>query len=194
MTTARVNTATKADENRVVDVITLAFSTEPTARYTCPTAPVYVAYWPEIVKAFSSQAFDRGTAFYVDDFLGAALWLRPDVHPDEEKLVALLQRTIPEENQEDAFAVLEQMGNSHPGEAHWYLPLIGVDPVYQRKGYGSVLMQHALALIDGDHKPAYLDCSDPASIPFYEQHGFEVLREIQIGTSPSIYPMLRQPR
>jgi GNAT superfamily N-acetyltransferase len=76
----------------------------------------------------------------------------------------------------------------------WYLPLIGVDPVHQRKGHGSALLQHALCRCDRDHAPAYLESTSPANIPLYERHGFEVLATIQVGSSPPIVPMLRAAR
>ena len=95
------------------------------------------------------------------------------------------------ERQAEVFAVFEQMGRYHPQEPHWYLPLIGVDPAQQRKGYGSALLQHALRECDRDHAPAYLESSNPANIPLYERHGFRVLATIQVGTSPPIFPMLR---
>ncbi len=92
------------------------------------------------------------------------------------------------------------MGRYHPTDPHWYLPLIGVDPSQQGKGYGSALMQHALVPCDRDNKIAYLESSNPSSnheprnIPLYERHGFEILGTIQVGTSPPIFPMLRKPR
>ena len=86
------------------------------------------------------------------------------------------------------------MGSYHPREPHWYLPLIGVEPVHQRKGQGSTLLQHALRQCDLDHAPAYLESTNPANIPLYERHGFEVLATIQVGSSPPIRPMLRAAR
>jgi GNAT superfamily N-acetyltransferase len=94
----------------------------------------------------------------------------------------------------NVFAVFEYMGRYHPSELHWHLPLIGVDPLKQGKGFGSALMQHALVQCDRDNKLAYLEASSPRSIPFYERHGFELLGTIQMETSPSIFPMLRRPR
>ncbi|HEY7570547.1 MAG TPA: GNAT family N-acetyltransferase [Nitrososphaeraceae archaeon] len=85
------------------------------------------------------------------------------------------------------------MGNYHPSEPHWYLPLLGVDPLHHDKGFGSVLMQYALATCDRDNRIAYLESSNQRNIPFYERHGFEMLGTIQVNTSPSIYPMIRKP-
>lgn len=109
-------------------------------------------------------------------------------------MTALLQRTVPERNQEEVFAVVEKMGNSHPAEPHWYLPLIGVDPTQQGNGYGSALMKHALLPCDRDQKPAYLESTNPRNIPLYKRHEFELLDTIQVGSSPPIFPMLRKPR
>jgi hypothetical protein len=56
------------------------------------------------------------------------LWLPPDVHPDEETSIKVLDSQVPAANRGDAFAVFEQMAQYHPAEPHWYLPVIGVDP------------------------------------------------------------------
>jgi ribosomal protein S18 acetylase RimI-like enzyme len=130
----------------------------------------------------------------VDDYAGAALWLPPEVHPDEDMLITLLQRTGSAQVQKDGLAVIEQMGRHHPREPHWYLPLIGVDPSHQGKGYGSALLQHALISCDRNHTLAYLESSNPKNISLYEQHGFTLLGTIQVGTSPPLFPMLRKPQ
>ena len=91
-------------------------------------------------------------------------------------------------------AAFEQMGRYHPSEPHWYLPLFGVDPFHQGKGYGAALMQHALIPCDRDHTLAYLESTNPKNIPLYERHGFELLDTVQVGASPHIFPMLRTPR
>jgi ribosomal protein S18 acetylase RimI-like enzyme len=172
----------------------LAFSADPAARWTWPDPQQYLTHFPAFVKAFGGKAFTHGSAHYADGYAGAALWLPPDVHPDEETLVALLQSTVPGHIRNDFFAVFEQMGNYHPSEPHWYLPLIGVDPAQQNKGYGGALLRHALIECDRDKKLAYLESTNPKNISLYERHGFEALGTIQVGTSPPIIPMLRKPR
>ncbi|MCH8063750.1 MAG: GNAT family N-acetyltransferase [Chloroflexi bacterium] len=194
MTTPSINTVTPSEVERAIDVIVLAFGADPLFRYVYPEAGQYLKYSPDVVRAFCGGAFEHGTAFYVQDFLGAALWLPPDVHPDEDAMGELLQRTIPEQNQEDFFALFEQMGSYHPDEPHWYLPLIGVDPAQQNKGYGSELLKHSLVECDLGNKLAYLESTNPRNIPLYERHGFEVLGTLQVGTSPPVSPMLRKPR
>ena len=55
-------------------------------------------------------------------------------------------------------------------------------------------MRHALARCDRDGKAAFLESSNPKNVSFYERHGFEVLGRIQVGTSPTLFPMLRKAR
>src|SRR5262249_37727409 len=193
MTTLTIKTATASDETPAIDVVILAFSADPAARWTWPDPQQYLRHFPSFVRAFGGKAFAHGSAYYVDGYAGAALWLPPDIHPDEDALITLLQRTVSGQVQKDIFAVFEQMGRYHPREPHWYLPLIGVDPPQQGKGYGSALLQHALLQCDRDNKLAYLESTSPQSIPLYERHGFEVLGTIQVGASPPIFPMLRRP-
>lgn len=193
MMTLPIETATASDVERVIAGMVLAFSTDPTVRWMYPDADRYLTNFPKFVKAFGGKAFEQNTAYYIDGYSSAALWLRPGVEPDEDALIALLQHSVPEQEQENVFAVFEQMGNYHPSEPHWYLPLIGVEPTQQRQGYGSALMKQGLISCDRDNKLAYLESSNPENIPFYERHGFELLGTIQVGTSPPIFPMLRYP-
>jgi transposase len=71
--------------------------------------------------------------------------------------------------------------------------MIGVDPAHQGEGHGDALMAYALAQCDRDHAPAYLESSNPRNISFYQWHGFEPLGAIQVGSSPTLIPMLRRP-
>ncbi|HET9531954.1 MAG TPA: GNAT family N-acetyltransferase [Blastocatellia bacterium] len=194
MTTISINTASTSEQENAIGVVVLAFSADPVARWYYPDPHDYLTYFPRIVRAFGGKAFQHGTGYYADGFSGAALWIPPDVPLPEEELAALLARSVPESRQAEAFSIFEQMGSYHPAEPHWYLPLIGVDPARQGKGYGSALMKHALAPCDREKRLAYLESSNPRNIPLYERFGFEVMGTIQAGTSPPIYPMLRRPR
>jgi GNAT superfamily N-acetyltransferase len=194
MATPIIKTATASDEARVIDVIVRAFAADPAARWGWPDEQQYYAHFPSFVRAFGGKAFTHGSAYYVDGYAAAALWLPPNVYPDEDKLISLVQHSVSEKIQKDFFPVFERMGRYHPSEPHWYLPLMGVDPTQQNKGFGSALLQRTLIQCDRENKLAYLESSNPRNIPLYKRHGFELLGSIQIGTSPSIAPMLRRPK
>ena len=194
MITTSIKTVTPSRADQAVGTIVLAFSADPAARWFYPDPHDYLTHLPRFVHAFAGKAFECNSAYQIDGYSGAALWLPPEVHPDENALMALLQRTIVEENQQNVFAFLEQMDRYHPSEPHWYLPMIGVDPAKQGNGYGSALLKHALERCDGEGKLAYLESSSPKSIPLYQRHGFELVGTIQVEQSPPIFPMLRKPR
>lgn len=193
MTVPKVETATAADQAAVVAALTLAFSSDPAARWSWPDPKVFLETFPRFALAFGGAAFAKGTAHRVG-FAGAALWLPPGIEPDEAALGELLERTVSASDQGDAIRVMEQMAGYHPKEPHWYLPLIGVDPASQGKGLGGALLRHATDICDRDGAPAYLESSNLQNLPLYERHGFEVLGTIQVGGSPTIVPMLRPPR
>ncbi len=186
--------ATASDEDGVIGVLTLAFSSDPMARWSQPDPHQYLTHFPSIAKAFGGNAFAQETAYFADGYAGAALWLPPGFAPDEETIIGLVERTAPDAIKGDIYGVFEEMGKYHPTEPHWYLPLIGVDPSQQGHGVGSALMKHALVTCDRDGTSAYLESSNPRNISLYKRHGFEVKGEIQVGSSPTMRPMLRQPR
>lgn len=56
------------------------------------------------------------------------------------------------------------------------------------------MLEHTLKVCDADKKLAYLESTNPANITLYQRHGFELVGEIQAGSSPVLYPMRREPR
>jgi GNAT superfamily N-acetyltransferase len=194
MTLPMIKSATTADEAAIIAVITLAFSTDPVTRWVRPDPQQYLTHFPTAVRAFGGKAFAHGSAYYVEGYAGAALWLPPEVQTAEEEQSSVIQSTVGKREQGDLLAVVEQMRSYHPKEPHWYLPLMGIDPIHQGHGYGSALMAHALRPCDQTQTLAYLEATSPRNMSLYQRHGFEVLGTIQVGKSPPLFPMLRKPR
>ena len=101
--------ATASDEASIIDVLVRANWEDPAARWVWPDSQQFLMHFPSFVRALGGKAFAHGSAYYVDGYTGAALWLPPDVHLDENALIALLERTVSEQIQKDFFPVLEQM-------------------------------------------------------------------------------------
>ena len=175
MTRPDVKTATKLEENAVIDALKLAFVADPATRWVWPDSQKYLSHFSKFAKAFGGKAFEHKTAHYIGNYSGAALWLPPNVDPDVDTILGLIQETTSEESQNIVPEVFEKMSGYHPNEPHWYLPLLGVDPHHHGKGLGSRLMKHALTVCDKDNSLAYLESSNPRNIPFYKRHGFELL-------------------
>lgn len=189
-----VRTVTKDEREKALDIFTLAFVDDPVLRWIMADGSLYLKNLGAAQFALGGRALEHGTAHCLDDFSAAAFWLPPGVGVDEEAMGALIERVATEKVSGDLMGVVEQMGQFHPHEPHWYLAVLGVDGHRQGKGLGAMLMKHALARIDGEGVPAYLESSNPRNIPFYERHGFEVMGRIQSGKSPVVTPMLRRAR
>jgi ribosomal protein S18 acetylase RimI-like enzyme len=127
--------------------------------------------------------------------LGGAIWVPPGAWlPSAWQQIRSLPgyaRTL-----RSRFAVASQTYNeilrTHPHRPHWYLSGIGTDPQAQGTGVGSELMRSRLARCDGEGLPAYLESSNERNVPFYQQHGFTVTREVTIsGGGPRLWLMWR---
>jgi hypothetical protein len=103
MTKPTIKSVTPSGAEHAVGTVVLAFSADPVARWFYPDPHQYLVYLPTFVQAFAGKAFEHNSADHVDGYAGAALWLPPGVRPDEDTLISLLQRSIPEENQEEIF-------------------------------------------------------------------------------------------
>jgi len=194
MSIPAVQSAGAHDRPRVISVITLAFSSDPLVRWLFPDPIRYLDIFPQIADAFGGNGLAHGATFITGGGAGVALWLPPGVEPDNERMGALTAGNIEGDVSTEMVEVFGQMGAYHPDEPHWYLPLIGVDPASQGKGYGSVLMHHATERFDAEGVPAYLESTNPRNISLYLRYGFEILGTIQAGSSPAVVPMIRHPR
>lgn len=192
---ASVRQVSSDDERaQALAVVAYGFVRDPIARWVWPAVDAYARHMPPFVEAFSGRALERGTVDLTSCGSAAAFWLPPGVSPDEDAIMAVLERSIPESRSAEMEEFFGQMESFHPEEPCWYLPQIAADPAYQGLGLGSGLLAHRLRLIDAEGADAYLESSNPRNIALYQRHGFEVIGEIQAGSSPSMFPMLRKGR
>ena len=88
---------------------------------------------------------------------------------------------------------LDETDKDHPTAAHYYLEYIGVEPAYQGKGFGSILMEHLVEKADLAGVGCYLENAYPRNVPFYQRFGFQVMQEREIIGLPA-WLMWREPR
>ena len=134
METPIIKTAAASDEAAAIAVVTLAFGTDPAARWTWPDPSQFLRTFADVVKLFGGKAFTHESAYCVDGHAGAALWLPPGIQPDEEALIGLLQRTGSAQFRKDGAAVFEQMEQYHPREPHWYCRSSGSTHLNRARG------------------------------------------------------------
>jgi ribosomal protein S18 acetylase RimI-like enzyme len=194
MADSLIRTATVADAERCMAVLALAFCSDPPCRWAWPDPQQYLEAFPRFARAFGGRAIAHGTANYSKGFSGVALWLPPGVAPDEASLMSVIQDTVAAARRDAMCTMFEHMEAFHPREAHWHLPLIGVEPVHQGQGIGATLLGHVLHACDSQKVLAYLEATSPQNVSLYKRHGFEALGSIQVADAPPVIPMVRTPR
>ena len=186
--------ATIADDAQVdhaIATLVLAFATDPVARWMYDDPHQYLLHIPRLFRAIGKSSFEGDAAQRTVDGLGVALWLPPGIHDDDGTLEAVIAESIGGEKQTEVAAIFEQTEHYRPREPHWYLSLIGVEALHRNKGCGAALLQHRLRQCDREHQPAYLWSSNPLNTTLYQRHGFQIVGTILVGSSPSIFPMVR---
>lgn len=77
----------------------------------------------------------------------------------------------------------EKIRSMLPGDGTWQLPLMGVHPKYQNRGFGRMLLAAVESLcIDNPRADGLvLDTGNSRYLPFYESEGFRSLGTIRLG-------------
>ena len=180
-----------AQVDHAIATLVLAFVTDPVARWMYDDPHQYLMHIPRLFRALGTSSFEARAAQRTSDGLGVAIWLPPGAHGDDRPLEAVIAETIAQERQAEVTAVFERTEDYRPTEPHWYLSLIGVEALHRNKGCGAALLRHRLGQCDQEHLPAYLWSSNPLNISLSERPGFKISGTIQVGSSPSLFPMLR---
>lgn len=179
-------------EDHVVADLTAAFEADPPVRWMYPETAEYLRHFPTFLRAFGGVAMHEGTLEWAKG--GAALWIAPGSAPDDEVIMAVVEASVPASRHDDVFAVFEAMGQAHPSEPHWYLPVMGVVPERQGQGLGTALMRPVLDRCDATGTMAYLEATTERSRALYARLGFEQMETIRVADCPPIHPMVRRPR
>jgi len=86
-----------------------------------------------------------------------------------------------------------EWGYHEPLEQHWHLGPIGVLPIHQGSGIGSILMERFCKEVDAGLAKAYLETDLEKNVRFYKKFGFKVVSESEIFDVKNRY-MLRDSR
>lgn len=120
------------------------------AVYITSGAPQGVAVWGAPSQAFTPEQAAQVGLNRFPAFFGEAAYQRYQNMCID--LLALRNRDMP--------------------SPHWYLSILGVDPLHQGKGIGRALMQPVLDQADATGIPCYLETFKDNNLAFYRRCGF----------------------
>ena len=132
----------------------------------------------------------------------AAVWLPPGTYPRGRRRDAMTNlRGLPTfvrsgRRVSGAIRLLTAVDKAHReiAEPHYYLAILGTDPLYQRSGAGTAALAPVLSRCDDQGLAAYLETQKEENLAYYARHAFEVVRIIEVEGAPPIWTLLRKPR
>ncbi|MDC0028378.1 GNAT family N-acetyltransferase [Gammaproteobacteria bacterium] len=174
------------------NALMMGFSNDPFQRWLMPDPTIYYKNYKKWTINTCKQSFLEEGVFGDENNYGTAVWFPPGFDIDFAD-VSETFKEIPKDRKAEAFKMFEMMGESRVHDA-WYLEYLAVDPSKQGSGLGSLILKESLKVIDELGEAAYLESSNPQNMSLYERFGFRFLKKIQVGSSPQINTMFRQPK
>jgi len=183
-------------------VLARAFWPDPLFGHFSRNLVVEHTMLPKVFSAFMSDAVPFDTSWVVmaaDRVMGAAVWVPPEGMPRSKKREALMQARMARilltgRNRRSGLALLDAVDKVHPHDPHWYLMLLGTDPLVQGKGAGGLLLQPALDRADAEGLPCYLETQKERNLAFYGRFGFHEENKLEVPGAPPVWTMRRDAR
>jgi ribosomal protein S18 acetylase RimI-like enzyme len=169
-----VRPAAPTDRERILDVTTSAFVTEPAFAHFF--ADSYDAH----ARTFLGFLVDLRLA-------GGLVW----VEEVDGAVVAVSMWDPPGGPRLDAYdAAVHDL--APPGD-HFYLGVIASDPEARGRGHGSAVLLPGLGAADAAGLPTYLETGTEGNVGFYTRFGFDVSHELDLGDGTRIWCLTRPP-
>ena len=185
-----IKTYSKEERQIAVNILLLAFSSDPFQRYLMPDSSIFLKNSAIWFDNAANQSISLKALLGTTNYSGVALWFPPNFIVDFDAIGETL-KDLPSNSQKDIFQYFNAFEENKPKDA-WYLEYLGVDPMSHSLGLGSLILKDSLSKIDALHQPAYLESSNPRNMSLYERHGFETVNKFQFGDGPPIHTMFRE--
>jgi GNAT superfamily N-acetyltransferase len=194
----RIRRVTEADEEQLVELLSLAFFDDPTWSWAFPDPEARMEHYRAWWGLFAHRAISYGWTWMTADGGAAAMWIpagEPELGAEDEARVEPLLRELLGPHAGAVLTLLERFEANHPSDRpHHYLSLLGTHPEHRGQGKGMALLAENLAQLDELGMPAYLESSNRANDRRYERVGFGLIGEFSAPGGPTLGSMWRDPR
>jgi GNAT superfamily N-acetyltransferase len=188
-----------ADVPAVAESLARAFEDDPHFSWIVRGGQSRLARLQAAFEVFTRRIwFPQDAGYTHERLIGAALWMPPGTwHVSVGTQLRLTPDTV-RVLRGDSWRLIRALNfieRKHPrSPSHWYLPIIGVTPAWQGRGFGAALLRPMLERCDAERTPAYLEASTPRNRALYERHGFTVVEECRYASDgPTLWRMWREP-
>jgi GNAT superfamily N-acetyltransferase len=177
-----------------------AFADDPVFAHVLPEGPHRLERLERFFALMAPVHMRWGHVYVTEGVEGGAMWDPPGrwrIPPMTQLRLALPMLRIHGRQSFQHLADFYRLEKVHAEQPpdHWYLGILGTDPVHQGKGVGAAVLQPVLDRADADGVGAYLESSKESNIAYYRRFGFEVVCEHPFHEGgPMVWPMWRDPQ
>lgn len=193
----RTRRATERDLEPLAAMLAAAFWDDPIQQWLFPNEARRMRRLAEAFRREATWFVAQGASFVTGDISAGALWSPPHIRriPLGAQLqMAIAYRSLIGRRVRSASQFLAAMERHRPRAEHWYLAILGTDPLAQGRGAGTAVLQPILERCDDTGVGAYLESSKESNVPWYNRHGFEVTEVLEHPSGPSLWLMWREPQ
>ncbi|OKI49344.1 GNAT family N-acetyltransferase [Micromonospora sp. CB01531] len=187
-----VRRATPPDARQLLPVLVDAFLDGPVADWLIPNRTERRVVYYRYFRMMLDLGLRDGRVDTTTNLSAVAIWYRRDETPAadpalQDRLEQATGKYAPK------FQLLDALFEAkHPRMPHEYLAYLAVDPEWQGRGVGSMLLDHAHKALDAKGQPAYLEASNTRNRDLYLRHGYQAGQAMQASAeAPPIFPMWR---
>jgi len=168
-----IRVAGGADLEPVTETLWLAFGEDPLWSWAFPDHSRLRPFWRFLIAA----ALVHRWVWVLGDYAAASVWIPPgceELSPQQEVELEGLLEELAGARAPELLELMRRFDASHPRRPpHFYLSILGTHPDRRGHGLGMTLLADNLARVDSQRAAAYLESSNPANEPRYEERSFE---------------------
>lgn len=188
--------------SRASAVLARAFQYDPMMAYLIPDERRRAAAAPGFFRTALGYCLRYGEIYTTPEIEGVACWLPPgETRVTTDRILRTGGLWTPITMGPSAFprllALTSQLDAEHERNApdpHWYLYILGVEPLSRGRSVGRALLQPVLDRADTARQPCYLETQNERNVPVYESLGFRLTSESEVpGRGLRMWTMRREP-
>ncbi|HYF66715.1 MAG TPA: GNAT family N-acetyltransferase [Ohtaekwangia sp.] len=177
--------AEQKDKRLVVDILSKSFDKNKSVNYVVKQD----ANRQDRIRSLMEYSFNTclsfGEIWISDDNMACALLLFPETKKTTLRSILwdvnLATSAIGLTRVIDVLKRESLIKKNHPDKPFTYLWFIGVDPLAQKRGVGSKLLNEVIDMNAKKRRPIYLETSVSNNLSWYKKFGFEIYQKINLN-------------
>jgi ribosomal protein S18 acetylase RimI-like enzyme len=177
--------ASYGDKQKFIEILSESFRDNKSVNYIIKQDKYSVQRINKLIAYSFDLCYLYGEAWLSDNEDACALIMLPDKKKSSLKSVLLDMKLILSatgfSNALKAMQREAEIKKHHPPGNIYYLWFIGVTPVKQNNGTGTLLLIELINRSKELNRTVYLETSVGRNISWYQKHGFDVYEELDFG-------------